>query len=202
MNRAMLLTGSGSAAIAVVRIVGPGVETFLRDCFDRPAQPSVCVYGRIVDGQRILDDAVVVLHGDHADLNLHGGIWIVQEVLNLLAVRGFQIIPWSSEHTWGSDGETELEREIASHLPLARSELAISVLLKQRQAWDRLASSSPPHEFLEKMLADRSLHYLLHPPSLAIVGLPNVGKSTLANQLFGQQRSITADLPGTTLATG
>ena len=29
-------------------------------------------------------------------------------------------------------------------------------------------------------------------------GAPNVGKSTLANQLFAQQRSITADLPGTT----
>src|SRR5439155_25262020 len=37
-----------------------------------------------------------------------------------------------------------------------------------------------------------------HPPRVAIIGAPNVGKSTLANQLFAQQRSITADLPGTT----
>jgi small GTP-binding protein len=33
---------------------------------------------------------------------------------------------------------------------------------------------------------------------VAIIGIPNVGKSTLANQLFAQERSITADLPGTT----
>ena len=33
---------------------------------------------------------------------------------------------------------------------------------------------------------------------VALIGAPNVGKSTLANQLFGQQRSITADVPGTT----
>ncbi|HMO27407.1 MAG TPA: 50S ribosome-binding GTPase, partial [Tepidisphaeraceae bacterium] len=36
------------------------------------------------------------------------------------------------------------------------------------------------------------------PPTVAIVGAPNVGKSTIANRLFEQQRSIEADLPGTT----
>jgi tRNA modification GTPase len=48
------------------------------------------------------------------------------------------------------------------------------------------------------MLADRSLSWLLHPPRIAIIGVPNAGKSTLANRQFGQQRSIVADLPGTT----
>ncbi len=86
---------------------------------------------------------------------------------------------------------------------MARTELGIRTLLSQKVRWNellelaRIAPTNLPQQ-LEELLADHTLIHLLHPPTVAIVGPANVGKSTLANQLFSRERSITADVPGTT----
>ncbi|HEY2585463.1 MAG TPA: GTPase [Tepidisphaeraceae bacterium] len=201
-NLAMLLTPPGSAAIAVIRITGPAVPEFLRAHFTKPARIGRCVHGDLHEAGRVVDDAVVVLIDETtADLNLHGGPWVVRSSLDLAARDGFVVHdsakpPLPHEAT---AGQTLLEQEVLSHLPLARTELGVRLLLAQPDAWAALQSAGvPSRDAIERILADRTLDHLLHPPRVAIVGPANVGKSTLANQLFARERSITADVPGTT----
>src|SRR5205823_2158530 len=72
-NRATLLTAPGAAAIAVVRLTGPLTQTFLQRHFSKPVAPGRCIHGTLRDGDRIIDDPVVVLLPDQrgADINLH-----------------------------------------------------------------------------------------------------------------------------------
>jgi tRNA modification GTPase len=239
-NLAMVLTPPGVAAIAVVRLSGPGVEGFVQRRFSRAVVPGRCVHGLLRDDERVIDDPVVVWCRGGVDINVHGGPWVVRSVLRLAGEDGFEIVggvdlPLLAEAV---DEEGVLWREVLQHLPMARTELAVRALLAQPAAWEALqrrvgdslnlnkkfsnvsrSFSGGPEgrvilegrassrcsriavgylEEIEHILADESLRRLLSLPRVAIVGPANVGKSTLANQLFGQERSIMADVPGTT----
>jgi tRNA modification GTPase len=203
-SRAILLTPPGSAAIAVIRLMGPAVGGFLRGHFSGLWNPGRPIHGQLSEGARILDDPVIVVSADGrlADVSVHGGPWVVRSVLELAGRAGFEVVGNGTVPFEAVDGETVLDREVGAVVPLAKTELGLRVLLAQVEAWREFCERAPSERDLSEqigcILSDRSLFWLLHPPRVAIVGAPNVGKSTVANQLFAQNRSITADLPGTT----
>lgn len=213
LNRAAILTAPGVAALAVIRVTGPALRTWCDRHLSRVPGPMRCQHAELRDESgAIIDDPVVVLSADGAflDLSLHGGAWVVEATIALLRRCGFEIILRGS---LGLEYRDELERQVFGALPGATTELGVRCLLAQRSAWPVLIQdwarfwADAEFRSVEKLrlgdtwrsiATDRALWWLLNPPTIAIVGAPNVGKSSLANRLLARERSIVADLPGTT----
>lgn len=118
----------------------------------------------------------------------------------------------------GVDGLVPQDRDIADQLRLSDREIRVAV--NKTEGEDPALAVSEFHELaLGEPLAisakrgdglDHLLEQVLSafppledeneskPPHLALVGRPNVGKSTLTNKLLGEYRVIVSDQPGTT----
>lgn len=240
-------------AIAVIRISGEGAV----ECCDKvfagrsrlaDAAPYTVHYGRIVDGDRTLDDVLVsVFRAPHSytgedsvEISIHGSKYIASEVMSLLVRNGARM---------ARAGEFSVRAFLAGKMDLSQAEAVADMIAADSRASHALASTqmrggySRSLQSLRRQLldiaslleleldfseeevefADRShLENLLNHTgaeigrlmesfatgnaikegvATAIVGAPNVGKSTLLNRLVGEDRAMISDIAGTTRDT-
>ncbi len=201
---AILLTAPGVGALGTIRLRGPHVREFLTRHLSCDAQDGLAVHGTFCSSGRVIDDPVVAwdAKAQQAELHVHGGHWVIHEILEAASSAGFMVVdrPGLPLPPDAVDADTSLEGEILQWLPLAVTREAAASLLAQAEAWRAIlarAQAGQPID-IKNLAADRALGWLLSPPRVAIVGVPNAGKSTLANALFARERTITADLAGTT----
>ena len=86
-------------------------------------------------------------------------------------------------------------RHLHQALAMAASPGAIDLLLAQPKRW---ASFEGHWQDAPVLARSRALARLLREPTIAVVGPPNVGKSSLLNALAGRSAAIVADEAGTT----
>ncbi|MCK0159347.1 tRNA uridine-5-carboxymethylaminomethyl(34) synthesis GTPase MnmE [Allomuricauda sp. F6463D] len=254
-NIVALATPSGTGAIAVIRVSGPDAITLVDTLFKSikgkklQQQKSHTIHlGNIVDGDKILDEALVsIFKGPHSytgenviEISCHGSPFIQQQIIQLLLRNGCRAAS-AGEFTLraflngkmdlsqaeavadliASDSEAahdiamqqmrggfsneiqELRQELLNFASLIELELDFSqedVEFADRTQFNELLTRIS--EVLKKLIDSFALgNVIKNGIPVAIVGQPNVGKSTLLNVLLNEERAIVSEIAGTTRDT-
>ncbi len=245
-------TAAATAALGIIRISGADTLNILLPLLKgkggsapdlRPNQAVLC---RIEEDGEVYDEAMVTYYAaprsytgeDTAELCCHGGLYVLQSVMELLLRKGCRMAE-AGEFSKRAflNGKLDLMKaqaviDLIEATSRAEQKNALSLMeghLSRRitEIYERLIAlntallayvdfpeevDAPEEDTLVQLHAlDRELTDLLDGTArgrlikeglkIAIVGAPNVGKSTLMNQLLGYDRSIVSSIAGTTRDT-
>lgn len=241
-------------ALAVIRLSGPEALTVAGRIFRGRGEPLAqsrgyqARYGRIVDGERLVDEVVALVFrapnsytgDDSVEFSCHGSSYIVGEILRLCCAAGARM---------AEAGEFTTRAFLAGKLDLAQAEAVADMIASRSRAAHAVASmqlrggvSEALNALRDKLLSLTSLleleldfseedvtfadrtelretmvglehrmaelmdsfrlgNALKEGVTVAIVGAPNVGKSTLLNRLAGEERAMVSEIAGTTRDT-
>ena len=200
MTTVTLTTANTPGAVAILHLHGEGVTEVLSQLTKRVDWPTRRAL--LVDFAGV-DEGLAIRINDHvAQLMPHGGPRVVQRLIDhLTGELGCAYDPTPDTRALYPEAATQIEADMLHAIARAASPAAIDLLANQPAQWRSLVQQTgqltdPQLQHITER--SRTLDRLIAPPTVVVVGPPNVGKSTLTNALMGQAVSIVADLPGTT----
>ena len=221
-------SGRGSIATVLLAGVDilPRLEPLFRAAADRPLTPSHTVYfghwnhlAATDESSNHWEEVVVTVSEKNGtsgtettiEIQCHGGDRASRSILNSLRARGFEVVLWTE---WLRRHSSIFAQEIAAALAAAPTQRTALLLLAQgaggngvlrREIDEILGIIANPNgharavDRIKRLIRMASVGcHLVEPWQVAVVGAPNVGKSSLVNALVGYQRAIVYDQPGTT----
>jgi len=217
---AAVMTGRGAGAIATIQLVGERAPAILAKLFRRTDDnPLELITGRILlghifDGDEVVDQVTVGCEGPGTfTIHCHGNPLIVERIMGLLQRNGVELLtaeqliakaltPQPATNSIAVEAKLALTTvktiegaEILNH----QVESGLSAKIKQwRQGLDRVPLPQIAGE-AEQILADSEpARLIISGCTIALIGPPNTGKSTLLNTLAGREKAVVTDIRGTT----
>ncbi len=217
---AAVMTGPGAGAIATIQLVGESAHGVLSDIFrpsgDRPPafETGRIQLGHIVDGGEMVDQVTIGCEGPGTfAIHCHGNPLIVERIMKLLQGRGVELLGAERLLARTSAAErpddsiavevklalTKVKTLEGARIIAAQMEGGLSQKVRQ---WSLEIDSVPPDEIARQAGQIRRDSEIARPIvsgcTLALIGPPNTGKSTLLNALAGCEKAIVTDVEGTT----
>jgi len=212
---AAVMTGKGVGAIATICIIGERASEILKTIFNPIGKSNGHVeigkvlLGTIVDGEKIVDQVIVGCEAENEfAINCHGNPLIVEFIMELLAKHGAE--PITTEQFLQSKIKnqnskivievqfTQLKVKTIEGYKLLQNQIEGGLTAKAAE-WIRMESLEQVKKEADAILrASQAAQYIIHGCKVVLAGPANSGKSTLLNCLTGKDKSIVADIPGTT----
>ena len=187
---AWLATPPHSGGVAIIEFSGD-VEGLLDALAPNGPWPIGKIFLRRI--AEVDTGLVVRLTEDRAQCTPHGGLRIVERIAQAITACG---ATWRTTppHRYWPEARSEVEAAALDAISRAESPRAIPLLLEHAQRWE---ADTSPLTNIEKETSLR-LNHLIHAPTVAVVGKPNAGKSTLLNYILGREAALVSSEAGTT----